>query len=389
MVDYAGGVMRFMLKESLIAGLLVSFIFLIAIKIFFPSYLDIYGIISVIAYLVLSSLYLISQGYLLGIQDTKKIFLTDLFNYFVKIVITVALIFIGFGYFGPVIGFCFATFLAFLWRLKSMKINEFKIDVKEIWNFSLNAMVGNMGGILFFQTALILLGVLGTMAEVGIFALVFMLTTPIRATFQSVSGSISPLASGKWTLNEKGIVEEMTNHAVRYSIFLTVPILLIIIFYSEEILLTLTRQEYLVGAGSMMIISLASLFFGLSYILFTVLFSIGEVVKVRNMNLAGGVANAVLCVALIPLLGIVGASSAYFFASVLAFAMAVFLFRKKMNMKIKGVVKIIISSLLFCLIILLSKQILSGVYSVIFGGVFGIVAYFLSLIYLGFFEKTD
>ena len=61
MVDYAGGVMRFMLKESLIAGLLVSFIFLIAIKIFFPSYLDIYGIISVIAYLVLSSLYLIFQ----------------------------------------------------------------------------------------------------------------------------------------------------------------------------------------------------------------------------------------------------------------------------------------------------------------------------------------
>ncbi len=388
--EYASGIVRFIFEKTFLFSIIVSGILLVFLEIFLPNYIGFFGALAVILYLVPNSLYTVSQGCLLGFQGMKKIFLTDALSYFLKIILSAALIYAGFSYFGPVIAFAASTAIALAWRISSMNLKKQKVNEKEIWEHSAPAMVGNIGVLLFFQSTIIIMGIFRSFADVGIFTIAFMLTTPVRAIFQSVSGSLMPMVSGKWTADSKNNnIENLANQAMRYSLFLIMPVLLVIFFFTPEILLAFTKAEYLAGAVSMQIISLASILFGLSYILFTVLYSIGDVKRNRDINLIGGFSNTALSILLIPTFGMLGASVSYLLASAILLALSVMWYGKHFKIHSLGIKKVAAASIVLLFISVAAKYASDGLLSIALSVAIGIPAYFSFLFYAKFFSETD
>ena len=389
MNDVVAGIIRFTLEKTILLTIVISAATFAALKFVFPSYLGGYEILAVIVYLISNSLYTLSQGILLGMQEMKKIFISDLFGYAMKIILTIGLLIAGMRYFGPIIAFAIATMLTFLWRMKGVKISRHDVNKNEIWSYSKDAMIGSFGMILFFQSAIIILGIFRSFVEVGIFTIAFMLTTPVRAIFQSVSGSLLPITSGSWTIGKKENVCELTSQAIRYSVFLIAPILLIIMFFAGDILLIFARAEYAIGASSMEIIAAASLLSGLSYILLTVLYSIGYPKKSRDLNLIGGISNTFFCLALIPVFGMLGASVSYLLSNLIIFGLAFFWTGKYIKIRLNGVEKILAAGAIFSIIAFVLKNFLGGLLLVAVSSIAGTLAYFSLLIYLRFFTEID
>ncbi len=388
--DYASGIVRFLFEKTIFLSIIVSALLLAFLEIFLPNYLGFFGALAVILYLIPNSLYIVSQGCLLGFQGMKNIFVTDALNYFAKIIISAALIYAGFSYFGPVIAFAVSTAIALAWRMRSMSFKKIDVNKKEIWEHSGPAMIGNIGVLLLFQSTIIILGIFKNFADVGIFTIAFMLTTPVRAIFQSVSGSLMPMVSGKWAADSKNNnIEALANQAIRYSLFLIMPALFVIFFFAPEMLLAFAKADYLAGTASMQIISFASLLFGISYILFTVLYSIGDVRRNRDINLAGGISNTLLSLLLIPAFGMLGASVAYLLACAILFALSVIWYGKHFRIHSIGIKKIMAASFVLLLISVGVKYFSDGLVSLLISIALGVPAYFSFLFYSRFFSETD
>ena len=103
------------------------------------------------------------------------------------------------------------------------------------------------------------------------------------------------------------------------------------LFFAEDILLIFAQPEYIAGAVSMKILAAASLLYGLSYIVFSVLYSIGSPKKSRDLNLIGGVSNTALSVITIPTLGMFGAAISYLLSSLIIFLLSVFWSKKDLK----------------------------------------------------------
>lgn len=389
MHDVAAGIIKFTIEKTILLTVILSIATFAVLRFVFPAYLDELGVLAVILFMIPNSLYLISQGVLLGLQDMKKIFITDLFSYIVKIIITIALIMAGMKYLGPTIAFAAAMMFAFFWRMRGVKIKKHEIDRKELWEYSKDSMIGTLGMILFFQSTIIILGLFRTFAEVGIFTLAFMLTTPVRAIFQSVSGSLLPMTSGKWDMNENEKARMLIDEAIRYSVFLIMPLLLMFIFFAEDILSIFAQQEYIIGASSMKIIASASLLYGLSFVLLTVLYSTGNPRKSRDLNMIGGVSNTIFAIALIPFLGMLGAAVSYLLASLITFSLSVLWSRKDLKVKFVGFGKILAAAAVFSFVAISLEGFMSGLPLILVGSTVGTLAYFSFLLYSRFFTEVD
>src|SRR3989344_407645 len=387
--DFVAGIVFYTLKNTIIFNLLIISIMIAFLRTFFPGYLGWAELIGISIYTIINSLYAVAQGYLSGFQDMRKIFLTDMFAYTLKIILVTILIISGFSFFGPVAAFSIATLIAFFWRMEKISIRNHKINEAEMWSYSIPAMISSLGIILLFQSTVIILGVMKNMSDVGIFTLAFMLVTPIRAVFQVISNSLMPIGSGKLARQAQSGFDELMNQSIRYSLLIVLPLTVMFFIFSSDILLLFTKTDYLAGAHSMRIIAIGSLLVGISYILSAVLYTAGMVRESRNVNLLGGICNTVLCVILIPFLGLIGAAFSYLLACVISSWFSISLCQNKLKLHSAYLKKLVTSFIILCLMILLLKYLIGGIYSLIFSIIFGIPLYFILLIYLRFFGETD
>ncbi len=386
-----GGTNRYFLKTSLAANLMMAVTVVLFFGFFNIKSVGFLESLAIAGYLVLNSIYNVSMGILQGMQDMRKVFSTDLLDYVLKLTLTIILVVVGLRYFGPIIAYIIATLIALFFRLSGINFTGNHVDKSEVWKYSVPTMLGSLGLMLFFQSNVIILGSFRAIAEVGIFTLSFMITTPIRAVYQSISSAIFPIATGQWFSEKKENVAELLSRSIRYTLVLALPALVIIFLFSSEILLIFTTQEYLAGANSMRIISLGSLLSGLALLFGTILFSAGRPKENRNVHLIGGIFNTLLCFALIPIFGINGASISFFLGSLTAFLLSFYWYKKFVKVKLKAdyFPKILLAVTIFFAFSYGMKIFLEPVQSLIATSILGLTLYFATLIVMRFFDEYD
>ncbi len=389
--EVVGGLNKYFFKTAIFANILMSAAVILFFNFFKVNSISFLESLAIAGYLFLNSLYNVALGILQGMQNMKRVFSTDLLNYILKLALTAAFIFLGTKYFGPILAYVIATTVALAFRLRGISFKGDGSDKKEVWKYSLPAMIGGFGLILFFQSNVIILGAMRTMAEVGIFTLAFMIATPIRAIYQSVSSAIFPITTAQWVAGEKEKAVELLSRSIRYTLIFTLPALVLIFLFSSEILLIFTTEEYLAGANAMRTISLGSLFFGLSLLFATILFSAARPNESRDIQIAGGILNTAVCFFAVPFFGINGASLAFVIGSLAAFFLSLYWYKKFIKAKIMQdyILKLAVAAAILFAFSYFVKLFFDPIPSLIISAFFGIAVYVLALLAMKFFDKYD
>ncbi|ODS37238.1 hypothetical protein BEH94_07190 [Candidatus Altiarchaeales archaeon WOR_SM1_SCG] len=340
--------LRKVLKVSLFAGTIFSIVCIIFV-IFFaddlanffhdPGLVPLFYIMA--GYLLISNFYAIAQSFLQGRKRMKFVsYITSMQEIF-KVILTVIFLFIvGFTVesiaFGFLLAFVFAGLIGWYWVLKEYnslpKSNE-KADsiplLKEMVPFGLMVVLITSMSMINTYTDRIMLGyflpaeVNTTMIGIYTIAIAF---AGIISTFAGAIGSIFyPLITEFWGKGKINEIKKITITIVRWLLITSIPILLVILIFSKQILTIIYTPNYAEGYIVLMLYSL-----GLFIYLFAspsqyILAAMKRLDVTRKIIASGALINVILNFIFIPKYGINGAA----LTSAISFTLMTILFLRQ------------------------------------------------------------
>ncbi len=339
------------------------------------------------------SLWSLSTSILLGLQNMKYIFQTNLVGNILRILLAVAMISAGFAYVGPLAATLIGLFLIILLRWKFFSLySPAKINKKQvIMKYAIPAFVAGIAVILFSNAPNIILNTIQGPAVTGLFAIAITVSSPlatIPSTFSSASFPIVSALSTERNPNKKQM--RLINFATRYSFFMTIPAFTILIVFAEKILLMFSRVEYLPAVQLIPIIALSTIVWGVGQIFNSSIYAIRKPNVSRNIVVLSTITFFVMAFPLTYILSSFGTAVSYL-ASTLVFAILSYAYlRKSIKLKFDSMVfmKIISSSILFGAIIYSVKFFDNIIIKFLLLSL-GIASYFGILLVMKYYSKDD
>ncbi|MBI4176927.1 MAG: polysaccharide biosynthesis C-terminal domain-containing protein [Candidatus Aenigmarchaeota archaeon] len=335
-----------------------------------------------------TNLLYITNGYLYGTQKIKSIFLSDTVLSISKVLATLPLIVLGYSYLGPVYGFLIASLITLCVRYRLIPKGSGPVDKSRIWFYSVPILVSNIGAMLVNQGSIVILSVLSTASSVGLFSLVFFLSSPVRMIPQLISFGTFPVTSQQ--PDNKESVNRIFFHGTRYSLVLALPLLATVSIFSGQIILLLASGQYLDGAAIITPLAAAYLFVGLATVFVNTLYATGRINESRNASLIAGFVNLAASVLLIPKFGLPGASLAFLMCglSMMLYSAAKIKTRLNLAFPLRDTLKIIVSVSVYAIFSYTASKFSGGGFWVAVV-ISGLGIYFLTLLAAKFFNETD
>jgi O-antigen/teichoic acid export membrane protein len=389
-----------LIKFSLKITILSSLAFLLALVLLSSFLFPILKISQDVILLTAITLFIFSISSQLGtiiygFQDMKKFFLTDFWAQITKVSISAVLIFLGFSYFGPLLGFLFSTLVSSFLRLFSISLKgkTGKINRKEIFfNYALPAFIASLAWIIFVNGQYVLLTILKNPETTGIFTIAMILTSPILVMPQILTQALLPIISQlSINHNSKAKQSYLIQLVFRYALFVSLPAALFLAIFSKQIILIFSRAEYLPASQLFPILALASIIYGLGNVFLSNLYAIGKTKLNRNIIILTTIAFFTIAVPLIEHYSAFGLSLAYFFAVLILSLLSFFFIKKFLSITLpwKNLWKIIVASLISFSFLYFAVSLTSGLLIGIFFAIIAGIIYLAVLIPLRFYSKED
>jgi O-antigen/teichoic acid export membrane protein len=387
---------RFSFQIILLTNLLILISFLFFNN-FISSVLKIPATASILIPFAMFSLTLasISGSIIYALQKMRLYLSTDLWGVLVKDVITIFLIFLGFNYFGPIIGFIVCYFLIFV--LRSIKIQlkgrSSKIDKKEVlFEYALPAFVSSLAWSIFSSGQYALLSMIQDTRATGIYTVALIITIPIVALPNTLASALLPIVSSLSTnLQTKNQQKRLIELVARYSLFFSLPIALFLIIFSKQVIIIFSSEKYLEASNLFPILAIASVIYGLGNVFLSNLYAIGKTKLNRNIVLLTVATFLVLVYPLTKRYSASGMAISYFISILVLSIVSYFYIKKFLNVEIpkKDFMKILVSSLISFTFLYFATKITSGLLiSLILVVVAGAI-YVTLLLLLGFYKRED
>lgn len=386
------GAIRWALKTTTAANLLAAVALIAAAPaISATGYLSETSVVLVAIFMIAINTFYLLGSCLYGLQNIRRIAVTDTLFTFLKLAVVPILVFAGYGYLGLVYGTIAAMFAAAFFRFIHLPKGKGVADTKEIWFYAVPATISTFGIVFTNQGSVVALSFFKPMAEVGMFTIAFLFASILRMVPQIMSMAIFPIASQQWAGKEKSGLKELVTQTTRYSLLLTLPIISMFAFFPRDILVRLLNEGYSGASAILPVLSIGCLLIGVSSIFTNVLYSIGEVNRNRNVILIGGFSNIILSLLAIPVFGMLGASAAFLISGVAMFALSMAWLRKhvKFDLAFRGTAKMLLASAIFSAFVAWLKTLNGSSAWFMVSLATGIVAYAATLLVLRFFGKTD
>lgn len=170
-------------------------------------------------------------------------------------------------------------------------------------------LVSSLGTIVQ-QVDIILLGVLGTAEQVGVYRAAMAISILVAFGLSAVNAVMAPRFAGGYRSGDRRDLQKMVTLSVRLNVLIAVPVFLLLFFVGNQVLSFFFGPEFVVGAKSLVILALAQLvnaIFGPVALLLNM--SGYEKITVKALAMAV-VMNIFLNLALIPRMGMEGAALA-------------------------------------------------------------------------------
>lgn len=391
------------LPLGIVAGILL-FIFaeVISIRVFHDANLiPILRIFSFsVPFFALSNIFLCA---IVGFQEVKRVVYTgDLFQNSSRLFMLVVLLLLGYGVLGAAFAYTFAIiatpFVAFYYLNKifpgfSTEIKAVSMK-KELLSFSWPLMFAGMFGLVMGWIDTLMLGYFLTAADVGIYRASISTAALLMIVPGSLGAIFFPVITEFYSRGEREELENTVVAVTKWILMITLPLVLLMMLFSEQVLYILYGAEYVAGALVLCIL-------GFGYLLISVFNPTNQLIQVigrTKLIMVNMSVGAALCIILnlwlIPIYGINGAAIATGISLLTVNALAfgeVFVITRIQPMKL-NYVKIFFASFISMMFIYAITKSFFGiipVYILILMFMLYVGIYFILLLVLRTFEKQD
>lgn len=245
---------------------------------------------------------------MVGVSQTA-----GLLNNVVKVLVQVIAVFLGYGTAGLVGGFIAGMIAGGLFSLRYLRLRLARFTaahLKNLFTFSFWIFLSGSGAIVFSYADTILLSYYMTTADVGIYRIAFQFTAAATFTTLALHTTLFPKIS-RW--HADGALDRVTlslARAVTYSLLLAVPVAVGGWILGDRLLYFFYGAGFAAGAPALAVLLLVQV---VNVFMYLQTMCLNAIDRPRESFYATGTAavvNILLDLALIPLLGIVGAAVA-------------------------------------------------------------------------------
>lgn len=299
------------LTSGIIIGCLAAFVlFLIS-----PILEDVFEIQHLAFYLSIVSIsfpFIVINEIFLGVfnamRKMKHFTIVEVFRKGLILISTVALILLGFGLTGAVLGLVIPPILvtlilfAYHKKLFIFKVQNFKKNTKTLVKFGGQLYLGNGVGLIITQAAILLIGYYLTDADVGIYAIVLLMFNAFVMMPGAIQKITYPAISSYFAEKKFESIKGMMENTMRISfVILSVLSLLVVFFIDDFIRLLLPGKEDFINAIepirlliAMLIVYWATIPIGAVYM------SVGRPDIGLGLSILLAAINIIMCIILIP-----------------------------------------------------------------------------------------
>jgi O-antigen/teichoic acid export membrane protein len=256
-------------------------------------------------------------GLLNGLREMKKYAVATIIQSVLMVIVTVALIYYGFGVAGAVIGVVLSSvgnclFLIFVSRKYfEITLSEYVQTTKKMLRFSVQLLTAGAINEINNQLDIILVGFFLLSADVGYYAIAIGLSRFFWMIPLSIQKITYPATSSYWSENNHVALNTMLNKTMKYCTVILVLIGLGVGFFARDIITLLFKENFVYAVLPLQILLIGTVIRGsIAQPIGGSLAGIGRpdlALKISALMMA---INATLDIILIPQIGIVGAAIA-------------------------------------------------------------------------------
>ena len=331
-----------------------------------------------------------------GLQKMRKFMLANFFGRLVKLIVAIPLIYLGFSYFGALLGILFGVlttkiiFISTFLSSINLKLKA-KINFRKIFKvYALPAFIASLALTLFSNSQYILLTLIKNPEITGIFTLAMVLTSLISSFPRILSSALFPVISYLSAFKEKIKQAHLTNLVLRYSILSSLPFVFLFIIFSKQLVLIISTEKYLEATTLFPLLTFAALINGIGNIFLSNLYAIGKTKINRNIVLLTSFSFLIFAIPLTFYFSAFGMSLAYLISTIFLLLPAYIYAKKFIPIKIpfKSFVKCVISAVISFSLLFFGVRIVTGIFDYLLG-ILACLLYVIILFPLKFFIKED
>jgi O-antigen/teichoic acid export membrane protein len=280
-------------------------------------------------------------GLLNGTREMKKYGMATIIQSILMVIVTVPLIYYGFGVAGAVFGVVLSSVGSCLFLILVTK-NHFEITfgeyiptTKKMLKFGVQVFGATGMNMINYQADILLIGYFLIATDVGYYAV----AVGLSRFFWIIPGSIQtityPTASEYWAKNNHSALHKMIDKVMKYNACILLPIGLGVGFFANDIVTLIFGEGFIYAVLPMLILLVGTV---ISSIVVRAIGASISAVGRPDLSLKVGcisaIVNIILNVLLIPILGISGAAIATTSSLIIGAFIALALILKLLSMKI-------------------------------------------------------
>lgn len=266
-----------------------------------------------------------------GFQEMRyMVYVRDIFQNSIRLFLLIILLLLGYDVYGAAFAYTFAiiatSFIALVYLNKifpmfSKKIKSISME-KELFSFSWPLMFAGMLGLVMGWVDTLMLGYFLTAADVGIYRASLSTAGLLMIVPSSFGAIFFPVITEFYSRGEKKELENTTAVVTKWILMIVLPLVLLAILFSKQVLYILYGAEYIAGALVLCILGFGYLIISVFSPTNRLISVIGRTRLIMVNTSIGAVFNVVLNFWLIPIYGIVGAGAATAFSLLVVNALA-------------------------------------------------------------------
>lgn len=243
------------------------------------------------------------------------------------------------------------------------KSSKFVVDrdlLKKIAKYSIFVMVSGTAAIILGYTDTMVLTYFKGVKDVALYN-VALPTAKILVYLPTAVGSVLlPLASELWTKRKDALLKAGMESLYKYSIAITLPLVFVILSFSDLIATMLFGKGYILAAVPMKILSIGMIFLTMHLINVNFFLGIGQPQIQSKILYAAAIFNLITDMLLIPILGTIGAALTTTTSFFIMMVMGLIDIRKFITIKfpIKIWVKTLLAGIVFVFSIYILKRLI-------------------------------
>jgi len=359
-LEKVNGLVKFCIKFALVSNIAIaSLIALFSAQISHVLKLPVESVLMISVLVLGFGMWYLSNGIFQGMQNMRLLFVSNMVGQVLKLTLPLALFSIAAGFMGPLVAFAVSLFVPFMLRVPFLPRGRGSgVDARQvIMGMGLPVLVSSIMWLIFTNIPNVIVNsITADKVTTGIFALALTLVVPIVFIPMTLSQALTPINSGlSATSNPKKRQGKLISLTVKFTAFLTMPLVALLLVFSSQIILFFSHKvQNLPASDLLLLLAPGALLVGIGQILSSSVFAIGNIKGTRNVTLTSTAVFSVLGVVGTYYLSSFGMAVAYLVSAVLLVSMSYLYLRRDIGLRLefRPLAKIVLASVAFATVTL-------------------------------------